>query len=50
VFQFTWTASPIWLVLGTGGGALLAHLAGRWALRDVLAQPVVQTLRASTQA
>lgn len=48
VFQFTWTASPIWLLLGAGGGALLAHLAGRWALRDVLAQPVVHTLRVST--
>ncbi len=49
VFQFAWTASPIWLVLGTGSGALLAHLAGRWALRDVVERPVIDTLRASTQ-
>jgi putative ABC transport system permease protein len=49
VFQFAWTASPVWLFLGTGAGALLSHLAGRWALREVVEQPVVETLRAHSQ-
>jgi putative ABC transport system permease protein len=49
VFQFAWTASPIWLLLGTGSGAMLAHFAGRWALRDVVERPVIDTLRATVQ-
>ncbi len=50
VFQFVWKASPWWLPLGTGLGALLAHLAGRWTLRDVVRRPVMDTLRATAEA
>lgn len=45
VFGFDWNA-PLWVVAaGSGAGALLALAAGWWGLRDVLRQPVVQTLR-----
>ncbi|WAC72573.1 ABC transporter permease [Roseateles sp. SL47] len=44
-FDFAWQFKP-WVLLGTTvGGALLAQLAGWWALRGVLNRPVVQTLR-----
>ena len=45
VFDFRWTASPWVLVVGALAGALLALAAGWWGLREVLRQPVVQTLR-----
>ena len=44
-FEFDWTASPWVPLFGAVAGALLALLAGWWALRDVLRRPVVQTLR-----
>lgn len=49
-FEFEWQFKP-WVLVGTIiGGALLAQLAGWWALRGVLQRPVVQTLReADTQ-
>lgn len=44
-FEFEWQFKP-WVLIGTTiGGALLAQLAGWWALRGVLQRPVVQTLR-----
>lgn len=44
-FDFEWQFKP-WVLLGTTvGGAVLAQLAGWWALRGVLQRPVVQTLR-----
>ncbi|SEL46493.1 putative ABC transport system permease protein [Roseateles sp. YR242] len=44
-FDFEWQFKP-WVLIGTTvGGALLAQLAGWWALRGVLQRPVVQTLR-----
>lgn len=45
VFDFEW--SVLWWVplLGALAGALLAWLAGWWALREVLSRPVMQTLR-----
>ncbi len=45
VFEFTWTASPIVPLAGAAAGALLALAAGWWGLREVLARPVVDTLR-----
>ncbi|WP_292443881.1 FtsX-like permease family protein [Methylibium sp.] len=44
-FEFSWGA-PWWVPLAGGGaGALLALAAGWWGLREVLARPVVETLR-----
>ncbi len=44
-FEFEWQFKP-WVLIGTTiGGAVLAQLAGWWALRGVLQRPVVQTLR-----
>lgn len=44
VFEFTWVAS-VWVpLLGALAGAVLASLAGWWALREVLQRPVLQTL------
>ncbi len=45
VFEFSWQA-PLWVPLAGGvAGALLALAAGWWGLREVLARPVVETLR-----
>jgi len=49
VFGFTWTASPLVPLAGSLAGAVLALLAGWWGLRDVLAQPVVETLRSAPE-
>ncbi|MGC9561115.1 ABC transporter permease [Brachymonas sp. M4Q-1] len=48
VFDFAWL--PAWWIVPAGAfaGALLAWLAGWWSLRELLRQPVVQTLRAMT--
>jgi putative ABC transport system permease protein len=44
VFEFAWVAS-LWVpVFGALSGAVLALVAGWWALRDVLQRPVMQTL------
>jgi putative ABC transport system permease protein len=44
-FDFTWNAA-LWVpVAGAAAGALLALAAGWWGLREVLSQPVLQTLR-----
>ncbi|OIQ69035.1 FtsX-like permease family protein [mine drainage metagenome] len=45
VFEFTWVVS-LWVpLLGSLSGAVLALLAGWWSLRDILRQPVIETLR-----
>jgi putative ABC transport system permease protein len=44
-FEFSWSASPWVPLAGAVAGALLALLAGYWALSGVLRRPVVQTLR-----
>ncbi|MDR2154463.1 MAG: FtsX-like permease family protein [Burkholderiaceae bacterium] len=49
-FDFNWSASPLTLPACGGAGAALALAAGWWGLREVLRQPVVQTLRKATQA
>jgi putative ABC transport system permease protein len=45
VFEFRW--SPPWWVpiAGAASGAVLALLAGAWSLRELLARPVMETLR-----
>jgi putative ABC transport system permease protein len=49
VFEFDWSVS-LWVpLLGALAGALLALGAGWWALREVLNQSVVQTLRSAPQ-
>jgi putative ABC transport system permease protein len=49
VFEFEWTAS-LWVPLaGALTGALLALLAGWWGLKEVLRQPVSQTLRQAAE-
>jgi putative ABC transport system permease protein len=48
-FEFTW-APPLWAPLAGGAlGALLAWVAGSLSLSGVLRQPVMQTLRQSTE-
>ena len=47
-FQFDWNPTPWIPLLGMVAGALLAWGAGWWSLREVLKQPVVQTLRRAT--
>jgi putative ABC transport system permease protein len=44
-FEFKWSAQPWVPLAGAAAGALLALLAGYWALSGVLRRPVVQTLR-----
>jgi putative ABC transport system permease protein len=49
VFEFDWSVS-LWVpLLGALAGALLALSAGWWALREVLRQSVVATLRSAPQ-
>jgi putative ABC transport system permease protein len=49
VFDFSWRVSP-WVPLGGAlAGALLAWAAGWWTLREVLRQPVAQTLRRAAE-
>ncbi len=44
VFEFTWVAS-VWVpIFGAIAGAVLAWIAGWWALREILQRPVMQTL------
>ena len=49
VFEFSWNPSPWVPVAGGVAGALLALAAGWWGLREVLARPVVETLRRAAQ-
>ena len=44
-FEFTWTPAPWVPLAGAVAGALLALAAGWWGLREVLARPVLETLR-----
>jgi len=44
-FDFKWSAQPWVPLAGAAAGALLALMAGYWALSGVLRRPVVQTLR-----
>ncbi|MCW5632239.1 MAG: ABC transporter permease [Rubrivivax sp.] len=44
-FEFTWTPAPWVPLAGAAAGALLALAAGWWGLREVLARPVLETLR-----
>jgi putative ABC transport system permease protein len=48
-FDFTWTASPLVPLAGAAAGAVLALAAGWWGLREVLARPVVETLRRAAE-
>jgi putative ABC transport system permease protein len=48
-FDFTWTASPLVPLAGAAAGAVLALAAGWWGLREVLARPVVETLRKAAE-
>ena len=48
-FDFTWTASPWVPIAGALAGAVLALAAGWWGLREVLARPVVETLRKAAE-
>ena len=47
VFEFDWTLAWWVLPATAAAGALLAWAAGWWSLRNVLRQPVSQTLRAA---
>ena len=47
-FEFSWNPAPWVPLAGAAAGALLALAAGWWGLREVLRQPVVQTLRRAT--
>ncbi|MEK0416960.1 MAG: hypothetical protein RI949_966 [Pseudomonadota bacterium] len=47
-FQFDWNPTPWVPLLGMLAGSALAWAAGWWGLREVLRQPVVQTLRRAT--
>ena len=49
VFEFSWTASPWVILAGGASGAVLALVAGWWALREVLRRPVTETLRRAAQ-
>lgn len=49
VFEFGWRPSPWVPLAGLVAGALLAWAAGWWGLREVLRQPVVETLRRAAQ-
>jgi putative ABC transport system permease protein len=45
VFEFQWTASPVFIIMGTIFGVLVAWGAGWFGMRTVLNQSVIQTLR-----
>ena len=45
VFEFQWTASPVFIIMGTVFGVLVAWGAGWFGMRAVLKQSVIQTLR-----
>ena len=45
VFEFEWTASPVFVLTGTAFGVLVAWGAGWFGLRPVLNQSVLQNLR-----
>jgi putative ABC transport system permease protein len=49
VFEFDWTISAWVPLLGAVSGAVLALAAGWWALREILRQSVMQTLRNAPQ-
>ncbi len=49
IFDFDWVFSPWVLLLGALSGGVLALCAGWWALRGILRQSVVQTLREAPQ-
>ncbi len=44
-FEFSWTPAPWVPLAGAAAGAVLALSAGWWGLREVLARPVLETLR-----
>ncbi|MFO1268760.1 MAG: FtsX-like permease family protein [Rubrivivax sp.] len=44
-FEFNWTPAPWVPLAGAVAGAVLALAAGWWGLREVLARPVLETLR-----
>jgi putative ABC transport system permease protein len=44
-FEFSWTPVPWVPLAGAVAGAVLALAAGWWGLREVLARPVLETLR-----
>jgi putative ABC transport system permease protein len=46
VFRFEWTLSPLLPALGLVVGALLTLGIGWWAMRGILNQPVMTSLRA----
>ena len=48
-FDFAWTASPFVPLVGALAGAVLALAAGWWGLREVLARPVIETLRKAAE-
>ncbi len=47
VFNFEWTLSPVLPVVGLLVGAVLTLAIGWWALRGILNQPVMQSLRSA---
>ncbi|MEO8122986.1 MAG: FtsX-like permease family protein [Burkholderiales bacterium] len=49
VFEFSWNPSPWVPLLGGAAGAVLALGAGWWGLREVLRQPVIDTLRRAAE-
>ncbi len=48
-FEFSWNPAPWVPLAGAAAGALLALGAGWWGLREVLRQPVVDTLRRAAE-
>ena len=48
-FEFSWNPAPWVPLAGAAAGALLALGAGWWGLREVLRQPVIDTLRRAAE-